>query len=698
MKYTVAFVGNPNVGKSAWINALSNADFKVGNWPGVTVEKKEALVTWEGNEYHLIDLPGTHSLEESANEEDITSSFLRNEKVDLIVNILDATSLSSNLLLSLFLRELQIPMLMIFNFMDEVEKFHIALDIQKLSRRLQIEILPYSAFDKAAYTIVKNAIIRNVQKEVFYHPLLAEEDETIYVQVYNYIEQHIPLYTQVDTSQLHHLTWNYLQDNKTYTRQLSSWHMNMEHLSKLKSDLTSERIALHRYHTIDSLMAYVDMNPDARYEMTRRLDQILLHRFFGLPFFFLIFSVVLYVVFKMSAPFNDMIDYVINDVGFRYVSFALKWAPEVFQHLMVDGVLAGVGGVLVFVPVMALLYFMMSELEESGYMARISFLLDRLMRTFHLSGKSFVALLLGFGCNVPAIYATRTLDNQKQKRLTAILIPFMSCGARLPVYVLFASAFFANQAGLMILSVYGIGIFMALLFALLFSKTTFMKDDAMYVQELPPYRMPSLKVVFHKVREEVKAYIHKATGIVLWAMIVLWGLTYFPTGNINDSYIAQASKFVQPIFEPLGFGTRWESVASLPGGIIAKETIVGYFEQVLNHTDEKSTKIEPIQDLQDIVHHSVDALKESTLPFLVEEEKKETQPKIYQSLWSDPLAKLRAFSFMVYVLLSIPCVMTLQALYHEYGWKLMCLSIITMILLPYITSFVIFQLFSLVLV
>lgn len=699
MKYTVAFVGNPNVGKSAWINALSNADFKVGNWPGVTVEKKEAFVTWGEHTYHFIDLPGTYSLEESNNEEHITARYLKEENVDLIVNVVDATNLSRNLLLTLFLRDLQKPMLMIFNFMDEVEKYHIHIDTQKLARRLQIPIFPYSAFDKEHYHVVKEGIEKQVQNKVFYYPLYNQEDNEVYVDIYNYIEQHLPAHMDSSEEYIHTLCVRYLNEDSLVLRQLTSAGQDMEHLQQLRRGLDKETLLQHRYNIIASFMKYVEEDPKQRYKRSSKIDAYALHKYWGLPIFFLLFSILLLFVFQASAPFNDFIDFFIHDMLTKYVQVLIAWAPDVVQQLILQGVIAGVGGVLVFIPLMAFLYFVLALLEESGYMSRIAFLLDRMMSTFHLSGKSFVSLLLGFGCNVPAIYATRTLDNDRQRKLTALLIPFMSCGARLPVYVLFAAAFFPDKAALMMLSVYGIGICLALVFALLFSRNKQLKDDDLFVLELPPYRLPSMHVVFHKVKEEVRGYVKKATGIVLFAMIILWGFSYFPNGTIEDSYIAQFSKTTAPIFEPLGFGNRWECVASLPGGIIAKETIVGFLDTVLSDTKvNEIAVIDPMEDGKEIAYQAIDACKKSvTSLFRVKVNlKAESQPQVahIRSLWSDKKAPLRAFSFMVYVLLSIPCIMTLQALYHEYGKRLLCVSLISMLVLPYLISFCIFQFFS----
>ncbi|WP_416326693.1 ferrous iron transport protein B [[Eubacterium] hominis] len=698
-EYTIAFVGNPNVGKSAWINALSHANFKVGNWPGVTVEKKEAVVTWNQENYHFIDLPGCYSLSYNANEERITDDYLRNQPVDLIVNVVDASHLSRNLYLTLLLRELQIPMLIIFNFMDVVHKAGTQIDIDKISRRLQIPILAVSAFHTADHGVVRNMIEQQKQATGFYYPLLCNEDVETYVSLYNYLDEKLPAYVSLSEQQRHVITYELLKRSDTMFSQMESWQMDVEVIHHLCKDMDEQKINRNRYRIIEQLLTYVKEKEDNTDPLTRRLDRIFLHRYAGLPIFFLIFTILLLFVFQFSAPWNAFIEFIIHDIIRNYLSVGMQSFPLAIKHLMLDGILSGVGGVLSFVPMLSVLYMALSFLEESGYMSRIACLLDRMMRVFHLSGKSFVSLILGFGCNVPAIYATRTLDNENQKRLTAVLIPFMSCGARLPVYVLFASAFFPHKAALMILSIYGIGIFLALLIALLLSKHTGFKEEGIFVLELPSYHMPSLKVVFHKVKEEVKGYIKKAFGVVMWAMILLWSISYFPHGDMQSSYMATFAKQIAPIFEPAGFGTRWECVASLPGGIVAKETIVGYFATIFEGAQEETKVVlNPKEDLQNIKDEFIlacqSSIHDTLFPSVNLKAEDETDVKHIHMLWQDELANLRAFCFMVYVLLSIPCVMTLQALYREYGIKLLLLSLIIMTLLPYVVSVGIFQLFS----
>ena len=698
--YRIAFVGNPNVGKSAWINQLSNAEFKVGNWPGVTIEKKEAIVEWEGNTYHLIDLPGIYALGNQQNEERITTTYLQETAIDCIVNVIDATNLSRNLFLTLRLRELQIPMVLIFNFMDEVKKYHIEIDVDSLSHRLQVPILPYSAFDSCAKDIVFQKISSYLHETPCYLPLFNEEDGKVYASMCMYLSSHLPPHVTLKNTALHQYLHQLIRQEEHAKKQYASWHLSEDECKKFQTYFDEEHMQISYIQAVNSLMKYVKQEDKIRYQTTKKIDALLLHKVFGLPMFMIIFSFVLFFVFRASAPFNDFIDFFINQMLAKYVSAGISFLPVSAQGLILKGILAGVGGILTFVPLMACLYLMLAILEESGYMARIAFLLDRIMRPFHLSGKSFVSLLLGFGCNVPAIYATRTLDNEKQKKLTALLVPFMSCGARLPVYALFAAAFFQRKAAWMILSIYGIGILLAFLLAFIYSKMHAFQDHEMFIMELPPYRFPSFKIIFQKVKLEVCAYVRKATGIVLWAMIILWGLSYFPNGRIEDSYIAQFSKQTSFLYEPLGFGTRWEAIASLPGSIVAKETVVGFFDQILLHDEEvEYSNLNWKEDIKETAYAFGLACRDSVRSFLPfpQEEKEEMNTSLVSavsSLLTDSLAPLRAFSFMVYVLLTIPCIMTLQAIYREFGKGLCLLSISTMIVVPYVVCLFIFQFFS----
>lgn len=686
----IAFVGNPNVGKSAWINALSDAQFKVGNWPGVTVVKKEATVIWDEETYHLVDLPGIYALTQQGNEEDITLHYLNDEAVDLLVNVVDATNLARNLYLTLQLRRLNIPMIIIFNFMDEVRRFHIEMDPQAIARSLQVPIYAYSALDETGKLAVQAGIIKQVHQVHPYLPCICPGDQAQYDECVNLLTKRLPAYVQLSEPEIAWLAYDWMFQQPQAIKQLQAWNV------ELPLPEQREKEAVYGYRYIHEVLMESVQDHGGRCERTRRIDHFFLHPLYGRLILLTVMTLLMLWVFQGSAPFNDFIDFLIHDMVMKYVGAALFFLNDATKDLILHGIIAGVGGVLVFIPLMMFLYFALALLEESGYMARIACLLDHPMQHFHLSGKSFLCLLLGFGCNVPALSALRTLENEKQKKLTALLVPFMSCGARLPVYMLFAAAFFPNKKAVMVLSIYGIGILWALIVALLGNRFTGFCDQELMVMELPPYRRPAWRVMVKKVRQEVSAYVHKATGVVLWAMVILWALGYFPQGRIETSYIARFGKAVAPIYEPLGFGTRWESVAALPGAIIAKETVVGFMGQMLLQERETTANvIEPMADAKQIAFAFGSACRRfitAWIPHPIGDHNDDTLIGAIRKLWTDDKANARAYSFMVYILLSIPCIMTLQALYREVGGKLMLLSIALMLIIPYVTSLLLFQL------
>ena len=391
----------------------------------------------------------------------------------------------------------------------------------------------------------------------------------------------------------------------------------------------------------------------------------------------------------------------------------VEGTPDWLSSLIIDGIVGGVGGVLTFVPVMVFLYFFLAILEESGYMSRVAFLMDKIMRRLGLNGKSFVPMVVGFGCTVPAIYATRTLEDESSRKLTAAMSPFMSCGARLPVYGLFTAAFFGAKAGLVVVSIYIFGIVAAILVGLgLKNIKGFKSENKALLIELPPYRIPSLKVILNSTWLRVFDYIKRAGTVILGIMMILWALTYFPNnGDSNSSYIAKFGHAFAPIMKPTGFGDRWETVAAIPPSIAAKEVVVGFLAQALPLAEEAEAEEEVVEttfgeDLMEQVKGFGEAVKDSVVGMLsldVEglfttpdaEEIEEEGRGIVQAtanLWpNDDLAPLRAYSFMVFILLVVPCVATLGAIKHEFGWRYLGFVVSIMLVVPYIASTLVFQ-------
>lgn len=686
-----AFVGNPNVGKSAWINALSNSHFQVGNWPGVTIEKKEALIQIGHQSLHLIDLPGVYSLDELSNEEAVTARVLSEERIDCLVNVVDASNLSRNLLLTMKLRELNIPMILIFNFMDEVKKQKLEIDANAIARRLSIPIYCGSAFNKKDIEPVKELILKQSREKVLYRPLLNKEEDQIFTNLYNEIANKLPFNRK---EQIMKITYGIIYEQVYCLKQLEGLQVDIKQLTIIRKDFDQDCLHLNYVAAVKSCMTHVLSKQGKRFEVTDKLDAVFLHPLFSYPILILVFCFMMSFVFNGSAPYIDFIQQFFTEFLAKYLRIFLAFLPLPILDLLVYGVLGGVGGVLSFLPLMALLFFFLGILEESGYMSRISFLLDKGMRVFHLSGKAFLNLLIGFGCNVPAIYATRTLDTQNQKKATALLIPFMSCSARLPVYLLFASAFFREKSLLAILSVMGIGILLALILASINAHYQIIHDDPLLIMEMPVYRFPRIKVLLQKVQKEVRNFIKKAFTVVLLTMILLWGFTYFPNGESKSSYLAVGAKKVAFIFEPLGFGTSWELVASLPSGISAKESVVGFLSQLIipkNNTIESANlKEDSLEQLTLLKEATVESLKK--IVFISSE--KESDPQLTNAvanLFQDEYAHARAFSFMVFICLTIPCVMTLVALKREFGWKLLATSILIMLVTPYLVCLILYQ-------
>lgn len=670
--YTVALLGNPNVGKSAWINLLAHADFKVGNWPGVTIEKKEARVYDQGSCYHFIDLPGVYSLSEDQDEGRICTAFLRENHIDLILDICDSTCLGRSLRLCLALRELQVPMIVVCSLADAADKLGIRIDEAQLSDMLALPVLLLSARRKKDAKTLWTAIRANIGAGGIHKPLYDPAQAKI---------------AREREAQLHE------QDERARNAQVYAFMRGEGDDGCLSLDLQQWRRARtaddvwNRYDAlIDAIMARCVCQKDrSRYTLA---DRILLDPLLALPLCALFLLWLLQMVFTGSAPWSAFIMEVCDDYICPYLLYYMEGIPEVIQRFLLEGVVRGAASVISFVPLMGCLYFWLAFLEESGYMARIAFLADKVMSYFHLSGKALVAMVLGFGCNVPGIMATRALESEKRRRMAALLVPFMSCGARLPLYLMFAASFFCGKEALVVATLYGIGLLVAFAAALILSRLQYFHDERIQVMELPPYRLPSLGAMGKTAFHEMIAYLRKACSVVLIVMMGLWCLSYLPSGERESSYLAAAAKAAAPVFEPLGFGDSWVCVASLPAGIAAKESIVGFLQP---HQEEITARpIDLKQDVPRLIQRTLQCAKAATLL-----QKEEAQPQPQLQLWEGDDAALRAYSFMVFVLLSIPCVMTLSALLRLYGRSMMWMSVGMMTVIPYFASLLIYQIIHL---
>ena len=583
---TIALLGNPNVGKTTLFNSLTGSNQKVGNWPGVTVDRKE------GSYKHMkiVDLPGIYAMDTFSNEEKISKNFLKTEDVDLIVNIVDGSNLERNLYLTMQLKEFKKPMVILVNMIDVATKKGVNIDYNALEKSFKAKVIPIIASKEKGL----DGIFQFLDKKDYSDFLDTEEysfsDEK---EAYNYIG------------------------------------------NKLKKCMK------------------INENND-KLNTSQKIDKVVLNPYLAYPIFIGIMLLMFQFTFAwVGQPLSDLLDGFVADTLMPFVSNLLSNTAPWFQSLIVDGIISGVGGILVLLPVIIALFFCLNILEDSGYMARVAFIMDTFMRRIGLSGKAFIPMITGFGCSVPGIMAARTLESEKDRKLTALLIPFMSCNAKLPVYVIFAAAFFPNNATFVIASLYILGILMAFLIGLIFKNTLFKKDEEPFIMELPEYKIPDAKSVFKELSSKTLGFLKKAGTIIFAMSVLIWFLQNFNfTGlvsDIEDSFLFNIGSFIAPIFKPLGFGS-WEASVSILTGIMAKETVISTMEVIY------------AGDLAAILPYHFTALS--------------------------------AFAFMVFVLLYTPCMSAIGTIKKEFGGKFTIFSVLIQLTVAWIGAFLIFNIGS----
>ena len=650
----VALVGNPNCGKTSLFNIASGSHEHVGNYSGVTVDAKEGNFEYGGYKFVIVDLPGTYSISGFSPEELYVRKNLVEETPDIIINVVDSSNLERNLYLTTQIIDMNLRVIMALNMYDELKAKGDELDIRTLGQLLGMPLVPtvsktgegiHELFDKVI------ELYENPDPQIARHIHINHgiELEQSIDRVKLAIQKNADIRYKYSTR---YLAIKFLENDRETAGIIDSLPNKDEIIAirfeeqkrfeQLMGTSTESAIIDAKYAFVKGALAetYKPGKIQKKHRsVTDRIDAVVTDRWLAFPVFFLMLYIVFFGTFTLGEYPMQWIDWLVSGFG----DFVSSVMPDgMVKDLVVDGIIGGVGSVLVFLPNIVLLYFFISLLEDSGYMARAAFIMDRLMHKMGLHGKSFIPMVMGFGCNVPAIMATRTIESPKSRLITTLIVPFMSCSGRLPVYILIVGAFFPEYGSLALLGVYAFGIFMAILSAKILSRF-FKDDDLPFVMELPPYRVPTSKSILRHTWEKGKQYLHKITGIILISSVIIWFLGYFPHHNDypdkvtqqENSYLGYIGKAIEPVLEPLGFD--WQMGVGLLSGVAAKELVVSSMG----------------------VMYSIDEDVESG----------SGETKLQQAL-QNSITPAAALAFMVFVLLYFPCIATFGAMMTETGgWK-----------------------------
>ena len=669
MKFKVALAGNPNAGKTTLFNCLTGSNLYVGNWPGVTVEKKEGELKNTSESISLVDLPGIYSLAPYSMDEIVSRNFLLNEHPDLIINIIDASNIERNLYLTTQLMELDCPMVGALNMMDVVAKKGVKIDVDMMEKLFGFPFVEISAQNETGI----DELIRLVEKivvdgkkqsfpKIFPEKIneMFESFECLFRDKYPDVLVDYPRIFR--TVKLLEKDENILLQLDSPAELLGDIEKTREQIEAFSKHDVDSAIADFRYRFItDSVNQATRKTKENSWQFAEKLDKVLMNRFAAIPIFFVFMFIIYYVSITLVGNLTvGGIEWFINDVLIVNIASGLGGigADGWIIALINDGIITGVGAVITFVPQLMVLFFFISILEDSGYMARVAFMMDRIFRHFGMSGKSFIPMVVGLGCSVPGIMATRTLENERERKLTAVLTPFISCGAKMPIYILMASVFFTANQTLLVFSLYLISLIVVFSSGFILSKTWFKGADSGYLLEIPPYRLPKLKNTLTQVWERIKEFLIRAGTIIFAASVVLWFLQNFTPSfqmvqSADESILAAFGKLIAPVFVPLGFGNWMASVALLTG-IAAKEMII------------------------------------STLSVLTAGQASGLTDAISQIF-----TPVSAYSFIIFVLLASPCMAALATMKKELGnWKDFLFALAYQIGLAYVVSFLIFQIGS----
>lgn len=594
-----ALAGNQNCGKTTLFNALTGSNQHVGNFPGVTVDQKAGVI--KGTDHQVVDLPGIYSIRPYTQEEIVTRDFILKSRPDAIINIVDATNIERNLYLTLQLLTLQAPTVIALNMMDELVGNGGSVDVQKMSEALGVPVVPISAAKNQGITELVDTLIDTASRRVT--PKVQDfcPEGPVHRCIHavcHIIEDHAQRiniarrFCAMKLIEGEQDFFDALELSQNEKELIEHTVIEMEHETGLDRNAA---LADMRYNFIEKVCGecVVKAKESREHRRSMQIDKVLTHRIFAIPLFIAIMGLVFFLTFNVVGAFlSDVMSYAIDGLTLLADRALTAYGINPVVHsLVIDGIFAGVGSVVSFLPLIVTLFFFLSILEDSGYMARVAFVMDKLLRKIGLSGRSFVPMLVGFGCSVPAIMATRTLSSNRDRKMTILLTPFMSCSAKIPIYTLFAAAFFPGHELLVMLALYFGGILVGILVALVLKNTAFKGNPVPFVMELPNYRFPSAKSVVLLMWEKAKDFLTRAFTVIFMATVIIWFMQTFDTRlnvveNSADSILAALGRLVSPIFAPLGFGD-WRMVTALVSGFTAKEAVVSTFGVILGVSTEQ---------------------------------------------------------------------------------------------------------------
>lgn len=656
----VGFVGNPNCGKTTLFNAYTGANLKVANWPGVTVERVEGETNYKGQQLKLIDLPGIYSLTSYSIEEKVSRKCIMDNEVDVIINVVDASALERNLYLTMQLLELGKPVILALNMMDIVEERGMEIDLHRLPEMLGgIPVVPVSARKRSGLDVLMHAVVHHYEEK--------HKPDVVHYQ--EYLEEKISLLEKKIEK-----TYGMKEDLRWYAIKLLAKDSEITENYPIEDQTILDRsyetdIINQKYDYIEEVLEDTLFYKSEKSAFTDKVDEVLTHPFWGMPIFFGVMAVVFFLTFVVGDVLKGVFEIALDSVsnGTLYLLEEMHVAPWLVS-LVVDGIIAGVGGILTFLPNIFILFLALAFLEDSGYMARVAYVMDGLMGKLGLSGKAFLPMVLGFGCTVPAVMAARALEKEKDRRRTILITPFMSCSARLPIYVLFADLFFGKYAMPAALSMYIIGLAIAIVTALIIHKAEAHTEHHNLLIELPEYKTPNARTIAVYVWEKVKGYLTKAGTTIFVASIVLWFLLNFGmhgmVSDVSKSFGAVIGRWMEPLLAPAGLG-MWQLGVALISGISAKEVVVTSFCVLFGVSNVNSP--EGIMSLT-------------------------------SQLAQMGFGPLNAYCMMIFCLLYVPCAATIGTIKKETGsWKFTMKMVLFQILVAWGAATLVYQIGSLML-